>query len=146
MAKARETFSAGEASRITGVPYRTLDHWATTKFIAPSIATADGTGSERKYNFSDLVSLRVARELREGGVSTQALRKVVTRLRAFTKSRNPLADSHLVVVGSDVQLVENCHQIVSLLKKPGQGVFAFMVNFGRVVNEVKQEVKALRAA
>jgi DNA-binding transcriptional MerR regulator len=146
MAKIKENFSAGEAARITGVPYRTLDHWARTEFIAPSIASADGIGTERKYAFSDLVSLRVARELREGGVSTQALRKVVARLRTLKKSHNPLADSRLVVVGSDVQLVGDCQEVVSLLSRPGQSVFAFMIDLGRVVQEVKAEVQLLRAA
>src|SRR5258707_15864687 len=102
---AKESFSAGEASRITGVPYLTLDHWARTKFIVPSIADADGIGTERKYAFNDLLTLRVARELREAGVSTQALRKVVERLRSLRMS---LAESHLMVVGSDIQLVLDC--------------------------------------
>ena len=146
MAKARESFSAGEAARITGVPYRTLDHWARTKFIVPSIADAEGIGSERQYAFTDLVALRVAGELRKGGVSTQALRRVVHYLKTWRGSPNPLADSQLVVIGSDVQLVLGCREMISLLNKPGQSVFAFMIDLGRAVKEVKREVQALRAA
>ncbi len=40
MGKIKESFSAGEAAKITGVPYRNLDHWARTKFIVPSISEA----------------------------------------------------------------------------------------------------------
>ena len=81
MAKATDSFSTGDAVRITGVSFRNIDYWARTKFIVPSIAEAQGTGTERRYSFSDLLALRVARELREAGVSTQSLRRVVEFLR-----------------------------------------------------------------
>ena len=60
MAKATESFSTGDAVRITGVSFRNIDYWARTKFIVPSIAEAQGTGTERRYSFSDLLALRVA--------------------------------------------------------------------------------------
>src|SRR5258706_15415648 len=101
MALAKDSFSTGETTRITGVPYRTLDHWAKTKFIVPSIADAEGIGTERKYAFNDLVALRVARELREAGVSKQALRRIVDRLRTWKGLQSPLGESHLMVVGSE---------------------------------------------
>ena len=71
----RQTFSAGITSRVTSVPYRTLDYWARSRFIVPSGREARGTGSERRYTFDDLIALRTARELRSGGISTQALRR-----------------------------------------------------------------------
>jgi len=45
--------------------------------------------------------------------------------------RNPLAECRLIVVGSDVQLVHGCQEMESLLHKPGQAVFAFMLDLGR---------------
>jgi len=146
MSKTKESFSAGEAAQITGVPYRNIDHWARTKFIVPSISEARGTGTERKYAFDDLVALRVARELREAGISTQALRRVVDFLRRKKGLQNPLAESRLLVVGSDVKLVSGCEEVVSLLEKPGQAAFAFMVNLERTIEAIKRDVKALRAA
>jgi DNA-binding transcriptional MerR regulator len=146
MGKIIESFSAGEAAQITGVSYRNLDHWARTKFITPSVSEAKGTGSERRYAFNDLVALRVARELREGGISTQALRRVVDKLRTLRGLENPLAYSRLVVVGSDVKLVDDCNDVISLLEQPGQASFAFMVDVRRTVERVRTEVRALRAA
>ena len=146
MGKIKESFSAGEAAQITGVPYRNLDHWARTNFIVPSISEAKGTGTERKYGFDDLVALRVARELREGGISTQALRKVVDKLRNMKGLQNPLAASRLVVVGSDVKLVNSCEDVISLIDKPGQAAFAFMFDLQRTIETIKSDVKALRAA
>ncbi len=112
----------------------------------PSIADADGIGTERKYTFKDLVALRVARELREAGVSTHALGRVMDRLRLWKGVENPLAESTLIVSGRDIHWVTGCQQAMSILSKPGQSVFAFMVDLGRTVHEVKRDVQALRAA
>src|SRR5712691_8167041 len=121
MAAEKESFTAGETSRITGVSYRTLDHWARTKFIAPSVSEAKGTGTERKYAFNDLVALRVARELRVAGISTQALRSIVNFLRANRGLQDPLAEARLVAIGTDVHLVTSCDEITSLLlNRPAQ--------------------------
>lgn len=146
MGKTKEIFSAGEAAQITGVSYRNIDHWARTKFIVPSVSEARGTGTERKYDFDDLVALRVARELRAAGISTQALRRVVNYLREKNGIQNPLARSRLVVVGADVRLVSGCEEMTSLLDKPGQAAFAFMINLGQTIEEIKRDVKILRAA
>ena len=146
MAVTTDSFSTGDAVRITGVSFRNIDYWARTRFIVPSIAEAKGTGTERKYSFSDLLALRVARELRQGGISTQALRRVVQFLKQKTGQRNPLAECRLVVVGSDVQLVNGCQQLESLLNRPGQSVFAFMLDLGRTVEQIKRDVQALRVA
>jgi DNA-binding transcriptional MerR regulator len=146
MAAEKESFTAGETSRITGVSYRTLDHWARTKFIAPSVSEAKGTGTERKYAFNDLVALRVARELRVAGISTQALRSIVKFLRAKRGLQNPLAEARLVAIGTDVHLVTSCDEITSLLNRPGQASFAFLVELGRTVEEIKNDIRTMRAA
>jgi DNA-binding transcriptional MerR regulator len=146
MTKQKETFSAGEAARISGLNYRTLDHWARTKFIVPSISEANGTGTERRYAFGDLIALRVAHELRLGGISTQALRSIVNYLRNKRGLQNPLAEARLVVIGSDVHLVTSCDEITSLLRRPGQATFAFLLDIGRTVEAIRNDVRNMRAA
>jgi DNA-binding transcriptional MerR regulator len=135
-------FSTGEAVRITGVSFRNIDYWARTKFIVPSIAEAEGTGTERRYSFSDLLALRVARELREAGVSTQSLRRVVQFLRTRKGLTNPLAECRLIVTGSDVQVAIGRDKIVSALLKPGQTSFAFVFDLGRTVNQMNEQIAA----
>src|SRR5258705_11499091 len=120
MGKAKDSFSTGEAVRITGVSFRNIDHWARTKFIVPSIAEAKGPGTERRYSFSDLLALRVARELREAGISTQSLRRVVAFLRTRKGLTNPLAECRLIVTGSDVLVATSREKTMSALLKPGQ--------------------------
>lgn len=140
MAKEMHSFSTGEAVRITGVSFRNIDYWARTKFIAPSIAEAQGTGTERRYSFSDLLALRVARELREAGVSTQSLRRVVAFLRTRKSLTHPLAECRLIVTGKDVQVATNPKEIMSVLRAPGQTSFAFVFDIARTVGEMKQEI------
>ena len=142
MSKATDSFSTGQAVRITGVSFRNIDHWARTGFIAPSIAEAKGTGTERRYSFSDLLALRVARELRDAGISTRSLRRVVEFLRTRKGLTNPLAECHLVVTGSDVQVATSDKTIMSALRRPGQTSFAFVFDLARTVVEMKAEINA----
>jgi DNA-binding transcriptional MerR regulator len=141
MAKATESFSTGDAVRITGVSFRNIDYWARTKFIVPSIAEAQGTGTDRRYSFSDLLALRVARELREAGVSTQSLRRVVDFLRTKKGLTQPLAECRLIVTGADVQVATSPEKIMSVLRTPGQTSFAFVFDLARTVDEMKQEIE-----
>jgi len=140
MATAKDSFSTGDAVRVTGVSFRNIDYWARTKFIVPSIADAKGTGTERKYSFSDLLALRVARELREAGISTQSLRRVVEFLRTQKGVANPLAECHLIVTGTDVQVATSREKIMSALLRPGQTSFAFVFDIARTVGEMKNEI------
>ena len=141
MAKATAGFSTGDAVRISGVSFRNIDYWARTKFIVPSIAEAQGTGTERRYSFTDLLALRVARELREAGVSTQSLRRVVDFLRTKKGLTQPLAECRLIVTGTDVQVATSTERIMSALRAPGQTSFAFVFDLARTVDEMKQEIE-----
>ena len=138
----QESFSTGEAVRITGVSFYNIDYWARTKFIPPSIAEAEGAGTERRYSFSDLLALRVAKELRDAGVSTRSLRRVVDFLRSRHGLPNPLSECHLIVTGSDVQIATNDKTIMSALKRPGQTSFAFVFDLARTVGEMRQHIGA----
>jgi DNA-binding transcriptional MerR regulator len=141
MSGRKESFSTSEAARLTGVPHRTVDYWAKTKLIAPSIADANGIGTDRLYDFSDLVALRVAHHLRKAGISTQALRKALGRLREL---RNPLVESRILAIGSSVVWVKTSDEVIDVLT--GQGTFAFMLDFPRTVREVKTKIEKDQAA
>lgn len=134
-----------QAANITGIPYRTVDHWARTGLISPSVAEATGKGTERRYSFQDLVALRVARDFRKAGVSVRSLERVVKFLREKKSLRNPLSEVRLAVAGKDVLVIDSCEQLMSALDKPGQ-VFVFMVNVTQTRAELKKKVQELRAA
>lgn len=117
-------FTAGEVVRLTGIAYPNLDYWARSAFLVPSLDTAGGHGSTRLYSFRDVVAGRVAHELREGGISLQRLRKVVTYLQEQVGLDHPLAEARLVVRGDDVTIVHDAATLMSVLQRPGQLLFA----------------------
>src|SRR5437016_7501251 len=112
--KVQDTFSTSEAARIGGVPYATLDYWSRSKLIVPSIAAASGTGSDRRYSFGDLLSIRTVVELRANGTSTQSLRKVIDRLRKEGFS-SPLADCRLVKIADEICFVRGHKELFGAL-------------------------------
>lgn len=137
-------FRTSEAAKLTGLTVRQLDHWDRTGFIRPSLAPAAGKGSARLYSFLDVVQLRVARELRDAGVSLQALRRIVDYLCEVEELEHPLAEARLVVNGSDVMLVRGRKELVSVLAAPGQSVLRFVLDLPKVVKELQEGIKKLR--
>jgi DNA-binding transcriptional MerR regulator len=129
-------FTPRQVTRLTGVPYSTLNLWAKNGLIRPSIATGKGSGSERVYSFSDLVALRVAFALRKAGVTTRSLERVVQFVRENEGIEKPLAESRLVVSGRDVLIVRNDRQLVSALSKSGQSCLSFVVDLPRTLGEL----------
>ena len=141
--KEKKAFSTGQAAHIARVSHRTVDYWARTKLVVPSVAEATGAGVTRLYDFKDLVALRVAGELREAGISTPARRKALRHVRGMA---NPLAESRLLAIGSSVAWVNGCEEIIDVLDQPGQRIFTFVLNFPRAVKETAKEAKINRAA
>jgi DNA-binding transcriptional MerR regulator len=129
-------FTPRQVTRLTGVPYSTLNLWAKKGLIRPSVSEGAGSGSERIYNFSDLIALKVAFELRKSGVTTRSLRRVIDFLRQNERMQAPLAQARLIVSGRDVVLVKNQRELVSTLAKPGQGCLSFVVDLPRTLGEL----------
>ena len=133
-------FSFGQVSRLAGVKARTLDHWAATGFLVPSIKRATGTGTRRVYSFSDVVAARVASDLRSAGASLQGLRKVVKELRKREFAQS-LADVRLIVSHKDAYLVNNL-DFISVLQHPGQLHFPITIlDLGATVNQLRSEAQ-----
>jgi hypothetical protein len=114
--------------------------------VEPSIAQAAGTGTERIYSFRDLIALRLAVELRRGGVSTRALRKVIEFLRNSKGLESPLSEARLVVTEIDVVLVRSSKELISALKRPGQAYLAFVLDLPRTVVDLKEAAHRVQVA
>jgi DNA-binding transcriptional MerR regulator len=141
-----EGYTAKQVTTVTGVSYQTLNHWARTGLVEPSIARAAGTGTERIYSFRDLIALKLAVELRKGGVSTRALRKVIDFLHGSDGLENPLSEARLVVTDIDIVLVRSSKELISVLKKPGQAYLAFVLDLPRTVIALKEAAQRLQVA
>jgi len=121
-------YPAKRAAKIIGIGYGTLDYWARTGFIEPSIVQADGRGSSRVYSFLDLVALKVAFELREKGVSLQALRQVVAYLRQHqNKTESPVNGAVLVTDGKRVFVATDNDILIDVIRS-GQLVWALALD------------------
>ena len=132
------SWTIGEVARITKVDQRTVTYWVQSQFIVPSVEQATGRGSRRRFSYADLISLRVAGELRATGVSLQSLRKVIDRLRGMGYGGR--LDTYIVHNNGDVFLRRES-EVLSLLKQPGQSAASWILDLDRVVDEVNAAIE-----
>src|SRR3954467_5340859 len=74
-------FGGPEVCRIVGITYRQLDYWARTDLLRPSLVDAQGSGTQRRYSYRDLVALKVIKSLLDAGVSLKQARTAIEYLR-----------------------------------------------------------------
>jgi DNA-binding transcriptional MerR regulator len=131
------------ACQIAGITYRQLDYWARTGLVAPSIRSAQGSGSQRLYSFKDVLVLKVVKRLLDTGVSLQNIRIAVRHLR-----RRGVRDLANITLFSDGTTVYECtspEEVVDLLQG-GQGVFGIALSGAmREINGTIHEFPAERA-
>ena len=90
-------FSGPQVCGLVGITYRQLDYWARTGLLQPSLASAKGSGSRRVYSYSDVLELKVIKQLLDAGVSLQSARRAVECLRDDLGS--DVASANLVLTG-----------------------------------------------
>jgi DNA-binding transcriptional MerR regulator len=114
-----EGFRGPQVCALVGITYRQLDYWARTGLLRPTIADARGSGTQRLYAYTDVVELKVIKQLLDAGISLQRARRAVECLRDGLGG--DLASANLVLVGTDSVLAHSHGEVVDLLKG-GQGV------------------------
>ena len=67
-------------------------------------------------------------------------------LRDTRKLEQPLVQVRLIVVGDDVLMVQNDGDLMSVLQYPGQHVLRVVVDLGRVVQSLREDVAKSRVA
>ena len=120
------------ACAAAGITYRQLDYWARTGLVEPSVRAAQGSGTQRLYDFRDVLLLKVVKRLLDAGVSLQSIRAAVEHLRTCG-----IADLSGITLMSDGASVYQCtspNQLVELLQG-GQGVFG--IALGAVWRELE---------
>jgi tetratricopeptide (TPR) repeat protein len=99
----KATYSSRDVASIVGISESRVRYWAQTGVVGPS-EKLNGRGV---YSFQDLVSVKAAKELLDGGVTLQRARKNLEALRTLIGDDRPLAhvrvrsDGDRVVVSSD---------------------------------------------
>lgn len=135
-------FNLKITSRLTGLSPRQLDYWDKTHFIKPSIASGSGKGSIRLYSFVDLVQLRVAKVLRDKGITLQRMRKALEYLRKRSPDiEHPLATLRFLTDGETIfVLTDNRDVLVDTLK---EGQLVLSIAIGDLVKELEGKVISL---
>ncbi|MDR2253610.1 MAG: MerR family transcriptional regulator [Bifidobacteriaceae bacterium] len=133
-------FRGPTACRAAGITYRQLDYWARTGLVEPSVRPATGSGTQRLYNFRDILVLKIVKRLLDTGVSLHQIRTAVQHLR--DRGVDDLATVTLMSDGATVYECSNTDEVVDLVQG-GQGVFGIAVS--RVFLEVEGTLAQLPA-
>ena len=80
-------YSGTQTASVVGISYRQLDYWARTDLIRPSLSDASGSGSRRRYSYTDLLELKTIKKLLDAGIKLEQVRKVFDYLRKHVTDR-----------------------------------------------------------
>jgi DNA-binding transcriptional MerR regulator len=135
------TFGKKAVIAITGVTERQVDYWARTGVVKPSIKAAAGKGTRREYSFKDLVALKVAKRLKDEGVSLQKIRQALTWLRRhFPDLKQPLAELRFLTDGNTIFVLERDREkILDVL----QSQFVISLALGQLIEGLQGDVREL---
>jgi DNA-binding transcriptional MerR regulator len=134
-----ETFDSKTVSRIVGVSLRQIQYWDEQGFIRPSVKTAGGRGTKRLYSFSDLVQLKVVKDLGEHGLSLQKIRRCLRHLRdSFPEPTQPLQSLRYLTDGDKLfVLTSDRSKIMEAMDRQ----FVFSLGIGNLVRELDGDVR-----
>ena len=133
-------YRAPQVCKLVGITYRQLDYWARTDLITPSLQSAQGSGTQRLYDFTDIVQLKVIKSLLDAGMSLKKIRQAMGILREQLQSQTPLTDVTLLSDGSTIFAAHSADEVVDIFQR-GQGVFGIAV--GPVQRELEGELHKL---
>jgi DNA-binding transcriptional MerR regulator len=125
---------------LVGITYRQLDYWARTGLLKPSIQSAAGSGSQRRYSFTDVVQLKVIKRLLDAGMSLKKIRQAMDILVRQMESDQPLVDVTLLSDGQTIYAAHSPDEVVDVFRR-GQGVFGIAV--GPVQAELEGQIHQL---
>jgi DNA-binding transcriptional MerR regulator len=133
-------YRAPQVCKLVGITYRQLDYWARTRLIVPSLQQATGSGSQRRYSFTDVVQLKVIKRLLDAGMSLKKIRSAVEILRIQLDLDQPLANVTLLSDGQTIYAAHSEQEVVDVFRR-GQGVFGIAI--GPVQEEVQGAIHQL---
>jgi DNA-binding transcriptional MerR regulator len=135
------TFGRKAVMSLVGISKMQLEHWDRSGIVRPTKAAA-GKGSRREYDFRDLVALKVAKRLRDEGVSLQKVRKSLAYLRKnFPEKETYLSEYRFLTDGATIFVVDRDPQRILDTLRGGQ--FVFSLALGELIEVLQWEVKKL---
>lgn len=132
-------FPAKRAAEIVGITYRQLDYWARTDLVVPSQQSATGSGSRRRYSYTNLLELKAIKNLLDAGIKLESVRNAFGYLR--DELQEDVTTANLVISGKGSVLIKTGEEIIDLLRG-GQGVLN-VLPLGGVKDEVDAAIVEL---
>ena len=117
----KPTYSSRDVASIVGISESRVRYWAQTGVVGPS----EKSNGRSLYNFQNLVGVKAAKELLDGGVTLQRARKNLEALRTQLGDNRPLAN---VRVRSDGERVVVTDEGASFEPLTGQLVMDFALD------------------
>jgi uncharacterized protein (DUF433 family) len=136
-----QAFTADRARTLTRLSLRQLQYWDEQGFISPGLTARKGRGRKRLYSFRDLVSLRVAGQLRNLGISLQQIRKVHAHLRKLDY-REPLAQLQFFVSNGRLYFQEA--NTIRAGRRPEQVLASYVIPVGEIAHGLAGQIAKLR--
>jgi len=132
------------AMDLTGASRTQVEHWAKSGIVRPSVRAGAGKGTRNEYSFQDLVQLKVAKRLRDEGISLQKIRKALAYLRKnFPEIQAPLAKLRFLTNGVDLFVLTHDPKVILNILK---GQLVISLALGEIIEDLNGEVKKLAVA
>jgi DNA-binding transcriptional MerR regulator len=129
---------------LAGISKMQLEHWDRSGIIKPSVKAGAGKGTRREYSFQDLVAMKVAKRLREEGISLQKIRKALAWLRKnFPDVRQALAELRFITDGVNLFVLDRDPEKILDVLRGGQ--FVFSLALGEIIEGLQGELKKFAA-
>ena len=138
---ADQGFSGAKAAEIVGISYRQLDYWARTDLVRPTVTDAAGSGSRRRYGYTDLLELKVIKSLLDAGIRLENVREIFSYLRDILGQE--ITSANLVIQGSTSVVIQSDGELIDLIHN-GQGVLNILP-LGGVRDEMDARIRELRS-
>lgn len=139
-------FSSRRAGDLAGITGAQLHAWASAEVAVPSIDPGFRQGRPKKWSFSDVVGLRILRELIGAGMPMHMQANVLPALRHFMTVHpglNGIARARLVLYGNgDVVVTDDEAQLGELVSNAlGTILRALVIDVGPAVREVEKSMR-----
>ena len=117
-----DLFSVNDVAKIFALQEARLRYWAQTGFVGPSVRR----GGRLYYTFEDLISVKVAKDLLDGGLPLQTVRKNLDALRAtLPQVDRPLSRLRVCSDGDKIVVLD---EDVAFEPASGQLLLSFAVS------------------
>ncbi len=119
-------YSSQQVVDIVRITYRQLDHWDRSGFIRPSVQRAKGRGRRRMYSEEDLITLKIAKRMKQERISLAKMRRAFSYLKdALPVHPRPLAAVTFLTDGKKIFHLTADPRILVDVTRRGQLVFSF---------------------